>query len=79
MLASDLFLMTGLEKSPIYSSSRGQVDFLAEQATLKALKAQWASLGFRLNFLTLKKSLTEMYKKLPGLSKMWSCLPKRPA
>lgn len=36
MLASELFLMTGLEKSPIHSSSRGQVDFLAERATLKA-------------------------------------------
>ena len=36
MLASELFLMTGLEKSPIHSSSRGQVNFLAERATLKA-------------------------------------------
>lgn len=36
MLASELFLMTGLEKSPTHSSSRGQVDFLAERATLKA-------------------------------------------
>ena len=35
MLASELFLMTGLEKSPIHSSSRRQVDFLAERATLK--------------------------------------------
>ena len=36
MLASELFLMTGLDKSPIHSSSRGQVNFLAERATLKA-------------------------------------------
>ena len=36
MLASDLFLLTELEKSPIHSSSLGQVDFLAEWTTLKA-------------------------------------------